>query len=56
MLEEGKHEISPEDFIQEALARHLNLYQTKRGIEFPAKMLAELIKIGLIPNKAPLEE
>ena len=56
MLEEGKHEISPGEFIQEALARHLDLYQIKRGIEFPAKMLAELIKLGLIPSKASLEE
>ena len=52
MLEDGKYEISPADFIKEAVARHLSFYQTKRGIEFPNKMLAELGKLELIPSKS----
>ncbi|MGI4744273.1 MAG: hypothetical protein ACRYG7_54685 [Janthinobacterium lividum] len=56
MLEDTKHEITPESFLKEAIARHLVLYQTKRGIEFPNKMLAELTKLDLIPSKGSSEE
>lgn len=56
MLEDTKHEVTPEDFLKDALARHLALYQTKRGIEFPNKMLAELTKLGLILSKGNSEE
>jgi hypothetical protein len=56
MLEDTKHEITPSDFVKEAVARHLALYQTKRGIEFPNKMLAELTKLDLIPSKSNSEE
>jgi hypothetical protein len=56
MLEDTKHEITPENFLKEAIARHLAFYQTKRGVEFPTKMLAELTKLDLIPSKANLEE
>ena len=56
MLEEGKHEITPADFLEEALARHFLYYQSKRGIEFPPKMLAELLPAGLIPGKPSSEE
>ena len=56
MLEDSKHEISPTDFIKEAVARHLVFYQTKRGIEFPNKMLAELSKLELIPPASRSEE
>ena len=56
MLEDTKHEVTPEDFLKDALARHLALYQTKRGIEFPNKMLSELTKLGLILAKGNSEE
>lgn len=56
MLEDTKHEVTPEAFLTEAIARHLALYQTKRGIEFPNKMLAELAKLGLILTKSSSEE
>lgn len=56
MLEDTKYDVTPEDFLKQAIARHLALYQTKRGIEFPTKMLAELIKLNLIPSKGSLEE
>ena len=56
MLEDSKHEITPVDFLKEAVARHLAFYQAKRGIEFPNKMLSELIKMELIPSKATPEE
>lgn len=56
MLEDSKHEITPTDFLKDALARHLALYQAKRGIEFPSKMLAELTRLGLIPSKTSSEE
>lgn len=56
MLEDSKHEITPTDFLKDAIARHLVLYQAKRGIEFPSKMLAELTKLGLIPSKTSSEE
>ena len=52
MLEDSKYEVSPTDFIKEAVARHLSFYQIKRGIEFPNKMLAELGKLELIPSKS----
>lgn len=56
MLEESKHEISPADFLRDAVARHLALYQAKRGIEFPAKMLAELTKQSFLTTKSGSEE
>ncbi len=56
MLEESKHEISPADFLRDAVARHLALYQAKRGIEFPAKMLAELTKQAFLTTKSGSEE
>lgn len=56
MLEDTKHEVTPENFLREAIARHLALYQTKRGIEFPGRMLAELTKLDLIPSKVSIEE
>ncbi|WP_223654426.1 hypothetical protein [Hymenobacter psoromatis] len=56
MLEDSKHEITPADFLKEAIARHLALYQTKRGIEFPSKMLTELTRLSLIPSKTSSEE
>jgi hypothetical protein len=56
MLEDTKHEVTTENFLREAIARHLAFYQTKRGIEFPNKMLAELIKQDLIPSKGNIEE
>lgn len=56
MLEDTKHDITPTDFIKDAIARHIALYQAKRGIEFPSKMLAELTKLDLIPNKSGSEE
>ncbi|WP_165768398.1 hypothetical protein [Hymenobacter amundsenii] len=56
MLEDTKHEISTTDFIKDAVARHLAFYQTKRGIEFPNKMLAELSKLDLIPSTSRTEE
>lgn len=56
MLEDSKYEISPKDFIKEAVARHLSFYQTKRGIEFPNKVLAELSKLELIPTTSRSEE
>ena len=52
MLEDGKYEVSPAEFIKDAVARHLSFYQAKRGIEFPNKMLAELGKLELIPSKS----
>lgn len=51
MLEDSKNEITTEDFIKEAIARHLTFYQTKRGIEFPPKMLAELNKVEMTHTK-----
>ena len=56
MLEDTKHEVTPENFLKEAIARHLAFYQTKRGIDFPNKMLAELTKLDLIRSKASPEE
>ena len=56
MLEDGKFEITAEDFIKEALARHLTFYQAKRGIEFPPKMLAELNKVETVSAKPSSEE
>jgi hypothetical protein len=56
MLEDTKHEITPENFLKEAIAQRLAYYQTKRGIEFPNKMLAELTKLGLILSKGNSEE
>ena len=56
MLEDSKHEVTPTDFIKEAVARHLAFYQTKRNIEFPNKMLAELSKLELIPSATRSEE
>ncbi|RFP64405.1 hypothetical protein D0N36_14555 [Hymenobacter lapidiphilus] len=56
MLEDTKHEISTTDFIKDAVARHLAFYQTKRGIEFPNKMLAELSELDLIPSTSRTEE
>ncbi|RZK44066.1 MAG: hypothetical protein EOO61_04470 [Hymenobacter sp.] len=56
MLEDTKHEVTPENFLKEAIARHLAFYQTKRGIEFPNKMLTELTRLDLIRAKASPEE
>lgn len=46
MTEDTKHEITPTDFITEALARHLAYYQSKRIIEFPPKMLLDLTSLS----------
>lgn len=48
LLEDTKHEITPPDFLREAIARHLDYYQTKRNVEFPPKMLEELTRLHLI--------
>jgi hypothetical protein len=56
MLEDTKHDVTPENFLKDAIARHLAFYQAKRGIEFPNKMLTELIKLDLIPSKGSSEE
>lgn len=56
MLEEGRHEITPADFLEEALSRHFMYYQSKRGIEFPPKMLGELLPASAVSGKLPLEE
>lgn len=42
MLEESKYEISPGGLIKDAIAHHLDFYQSKCGIELPNKMLANL--------------
>ena len=56
MLEDGKYEITPAEFLAEALARHFTFYQSKRGIEFPPKMLAELTAVGALSGKSASEE
>ena len=56
MLENSKHEITPADFLAEALARHFQFYQAKRGLEFPPKMFADLTSRGMVTGKPTGEE
>ena len=56
MTEQRPDEITPADVSNAAISRHLAFYQTKRGIEFPNKMLAELSKLELIPTTSRSEE
>lgn len=54
MSEDSKNEVSPAEFVTEALSRHLAYYHKKRLVEFPPKMYQELLNLN--PGNHRLEE